>query len=115
MWRDAWKHRRCLIPAAAWYEWRATPAGKRKHRLTTADGLVVLAGLWAEPVSRHTPLPSAAILTTAARSEIAHIHDRMPVVLDPDRTLAWVTAGTGLSAGADSAETADPILVAEVA
>ena len=98
MWREAWRKQRCLIPASSWYEWfNATnadgPPLKIPHVLERADGKEILfAGLWslyqASPDS--DPMPTCAIITVASAPDIAEIHERTPVVLDPQHWKQWL-------------------------
>ena len=49
MFRDAFKRKRCLIPASGYYEWQATPTGKQPYYYTAHDGSqLTIAGLWDE-------------------------------------------------------------------
>ena len=100
MWRHAWRHARCLIPAEGWYEWqaaqRADPATggtkdyKQPHYIFRRDRRpVCFAGLMeASPAKELT----CAILTRAASESVAGIHDRMPVVLPDELLVRWVRA-----------------------
>lgn len=90
--REAFARRRCLVPADGFYEWRREGGAKIPWWFHPAQGgLVAFAGLWekwsrpgAEP--RHT----FTIITTEASDEVAHVHDRMPVVVaGPDRDV-WL-------------------------
>lgn len=96
--RDALANRRCLVPADGYYEWRAEAGRRVPYLLAAADGgLLAFAGLyefWRDP-SRAADDPSrwlvtAAIVTTAARAELAHIHDREPVMLPPGAWADWL-------------------------
>ena len=78
---------RCLIPADGFYEWmraedRREP--RRPFRFTLTDGKpFAFAGLWDGE--------AATILTTEANQLVAHLHDRMPVILDDQRAeRAWL-------------------------
>lgn len=86
------KHHRCLVPASGWYEWQTRPDGKQPFNLHRADDReMFFAGiwdLWETPTSG--PLPTFAILTRPAAPEVKHVHDRMPVILDPDDLAAWL-------------------------
>lgn len=76
---------RVLVPASAWWEWQAGSDGKSKvkMRLGRADGgLFALAGL--------VDGENFVIVTCAPAPAIAHVHDRMPVVLAPEFENAWV-------------------------
>lgn len=90
--RSAFAHRRCLIPANGWYEWRRTEAGKQPYYITLkeadADEVVFFAGLW-EPVGEGTET-CCAILTEPVSPAFAFIHDRQPVVLDPECRQQWL-------------------------
>ena len=49
MFRDAFRHNRCLIPASGYYEWLKTPTGKQPYYYTARDGVpLTMAGLWNE-------------------------------------------------------------------
>lgn len=75
--------RRCLIPATSWYEWRKDGTSRRKNQITLPDHQPFLfAGL--ENGSEAT------IITCAPSDVIAHIHDRMPVVIGPNHLNAWL-------------------------
>lgn len=82
--RTALHHSRCIIPADGFYEWRKTPSGKQPiwiHAMDTEP--FAFAGLnssWSGDSSGQI-LSSCVILTQAANSFIAPIHDRMPVIL----------------------------------
>lgn len=89
LWREAWLHRRCLIPATHWYEWRQDAEGKQPFAMKLKNGEgFCFAGLysrWTPPGSDES-IYTAAILTRPASPSVAHVHDRMPVILHP---LAW--------------------------
>jgi putative SOS response-associated peptidase YedK len=92
--RAAFKHRRCLIPADGWYEWRAIPGSKAKQPYFIARrdrSPLALAGLWERWEGRdREPLESCTIIVTAANDGLRGIHDRMPVVLDPASWDDWL-------------------------
>lgn len=97
--RRAYERFRCLIVADGFYEWQPTLAGpKQPFHITRADGkLFAFAGLWSiwygqEGDTRR----SCAILTMAANSAVAPLHDRMPVILHPDAEQAWLDSRTPL-------------------
>ncbi len=93
MWRDAWKFQRCLVPATHWYEWRREQGLKVPHAITSGDGGsgFMFAGLWSRWVSpAGEERLSYAILTTRAAESVAHLHERMPVVLAPAAWRNWI-------------------------
>jgi len=88
--RAAVARRRCLVPADGWYEWaRRDGGGRQPYFLTPADGsLLALAGLY--EIWGEDRLLTSSIITTAAVGELARVHDRMPLVLPPDRWAGWL-------------------------
>ena len=100
MFRDAFARRRCLVPAAAFYEWQAPPpgtAGKLPWAIARADGApLAFAGLWEGWRGPDgAVLRSFAILTTPANPAVAPVHERMPAILEPADWPIWLgeTAG----------------------
>jgi putative SOS response-associated peptidase YedK len=99
MFADAFRRRRCLLPADGFYEWQERGEGRPKqpYLLADPDGEpLAFAGIWTvwrDPtVEEPEPLFSTAIVTTGARGAMADLHERMPVVL-PERLWAdWLTA-----------------------
>lgn len=94
--RNAFRYRRCLIPADGFYEWRATGDGKRPHVLRPVDGRpLALAGLWEHWQDVHgNELESCVILVRAANSQVAAVHERMPVTLAPESYDLWMDTGS---------------------
>jgi len=103
--RTAFRRRRCIIPADAFYEWRRSApvdAGERQPRraappqpfaIRRANGQpLAFAGLWAvwrDPLTAGR-LFSCTIVTTIANDRLAPLHSRMPVILDPDDWGDWL-------------------------
>jgi putative SOS response-associated peptidase YedK len=98
--RDAFGRFRCLILADGFYEWstRPGPAGrpcKQAFHITRGDGRpFAFAGLWSIWRSEETELRSCTIITTVANPSVAPLHDRMPVILDPDAESTWLDPAT---------------------
>ncbi len=95
MFRAAFKDRRCLVVADGFYEWRKMEGGKQPYRITLADGgPFAFAGLWEHWRDRDDPdaqpVETFTIVTTTASDAIAHIHPRMPVMLDPADHDQWL-------------------------
>lgn len=94
--RDAFERRRCVIVADGFYEWRHIGNVKIPMRIQLKGGrLFAFAGLW-EKWSRRgaEPLVTCTILTTTPAPAIAHIHDRMPVILSPAAREQWLDRET---------------------
>jgi len=88
--RTAWRRRRCLVPATHFYEWKKSGAVKQPMAICAASEsapLLALAGLWE---SWRDELESFTILTTAPNALLRTIHDRMPVILRPERWTQWL-------------------------
>lgn len=95
--RRAFERYRCLIIADGFYEWRATPgAPKQPFHITRTDGgMFAFAGLWSIWYAPDgVQLRTCTILTTAANTAIAPLHDRMPVILGPDAEADWLELAT---------------------
>ena len=108
--RAAVAKRRCLIPADAFYEWEkiAATEGRRARRqpwcfARADDGVLALAGLWEawKPKRQIDPsgagwhddwLLSCTIITTTANELVEPLHDRMPVILQPEDWSTWLEA-----------------------
>ncbi len=91
--RDALHSGRCLIIADGYYEWARTAGGKTPYRFQMADRRpFVFAGLWGRWEKGQAPIESCTIITTEASSSTAHIHDRMPVILNFDDSVRWMSS-----------------------
>ena len=92
--RDAFRRRRCLVPANGYYEWRAAPGGKQPFFIHMAGSdLFSFAGLWSSWQGPDGIVESCSIITTTAIEELLDIHDRMPVIIAPDDYDTWLEAG----------------------
>jgi putative SOS response-associated peptidase YedK len=97
--REAFKRSRCIIPASGHYEWQDTPSGKQPHYFTRTDGQVIsFAGLWDEWKDRTTgeTVKSCTMIITKPNAIVAEVHDRMPVLLEPDQFTPWLENQAGL-------------------
>jgi len=91
--RNAYKKRRCLILADGFYEWRKEGDGKTPYFISLADGSpFAFAGLWENWSSKESDesLQTTAIITTAASDFMAQLHQRMPVVMQPEQAERWL-------------------------
>jgi putative SOS response-associated peptidase YedK len=92
--RGSLKYKRCLIPADGFYEWQTQPGTKTKVpyfiRMKNRQPFA-FAGLWDEWQSPDGgTVRSATIITTEPNSLMAKLHNRMPVILDPDQYEEWL-------------------------
>lgn len=106
--RDAYRTRRCLVPADGFYEWTETGNGKQPYRITSTDGEpFAMAGLWETwtppqtqtglsdfsgdgPDSEPDELMTFTILTREPNELVREYHDRMAAVLSRDEETAWL-------------------------
>ena len=95
--RNAFRHRRCLMPADGFYEWQAVTGSKVKQPWFIAlkdREPMAFAGLWERWRSPEgEDLESCSIIVTDANAIMRPIHDRMPVILAPEDWSAWLEAG----------------------
>jgi len=100
--RNAIRRRRCLVPADGYYEWQAGGARKQPFYIHPRDGapmgLAGIAETWVGPNGEE--LDTVAIVTTAAREEMAHLHARVPVLIAPNDYACWLDGGEAATAEA---------------
>jgi putative SOS response-associated peptidase YedK len=95
--RRAFERYRCLIIADGFYEWQRMAGGpKQPFHITRGDGrLFAFAGLWSIwHGDEEETLRTCTILTTAANSAIAPLHDRMPIILAREAEQSWLDVAT---------------------
>lgn len=87
MFADGMRQRRCLVPAAHYYEWEKTAGKKIKYAIEpkNSDGFY-LAGIYRIEAGK----PVFTILTSAAAEGISFIHERMPVILPQEAKKDWL-------------------------
>lgn len=102
--RDAFRRRRCLVPADGFYEWRTEGGVKQPYRIVVGDEEpFAMAGLWESWVAREDgggvakgeTVESFTVITTDANEKIAHIHGRMPVILPRNAWDGWLSGAAG--------------------
>jgi putative SOS response-associated peptidase YedK len=93
--RNAFKIRRCLIPADGFYEWTGEKGNKQPYYVSIPSGEpFAFAGLWESWTDKENDedsvYKSCTIITTEASESILEIHHRMPVILGPDFYEKWL-------------------------
>jgi len=93
--RNAFRKRRCLIPADGFYEWKGEKGNKQPYYVSIPSGEPFsFAGLWETWTDKETGeesvYKSCTIITTAASESIREIHHRMPAILDPEFHEKWL-------------------------
>ncbi len=103
--RRAFARRRCLLPADGFYEWQPVEKDGRTRKQPyfihrAGGGLLAFAGLYEiwrdQSVPEDHPgawLWTAVIITTRAEDEVGRIHDRMPMIIEPERWDDWLDPG----------------------
>lgn len=85
--RDAFKKRRCLIPADGFYEWVGAKGKKQPYHFRLKGGnLFAFAGMW----DAWQDLETSALITTEANDVVREVHHRMPVILGVDSYDIWL-------------------------
>jgi putative SOS response-associated peptidase YedK len=85
--------RRCVVPADGFYEWRKDPDGRKTPfyiRMKTGSPFWI-AGIFEEETLPHPA--GYALLTTEPNELMKPIHDRMPVILEPEAVKRWLKPG----------------------
>lgn len=91
MFKHAFEERRCLVPADGFYEWRGERGSKRPYRVhLVEDDLFSMAGIWNRFDENGDTVETVTILTTQPNDVVEPIHDRMPVVFEPDEESRWL-------------------------
>jgi putative SOS response-associated peptidase YedK len=90
--RNAFKYRRCVVPANGFYEWENVGGKKKPLYVKMKDNTpMIFAGLydhWKSPDGNV--IESCTILTTTSNDLIKLLHDRMPVILDIQDVDLWL-------------------------
>jgi putative SOS response-associated peptidase YedK len=97
--RNAFRRRRCLVPASAFYEWQARGKGpKQPFAARPADAeLIAFAGLWETWCGKDgSEIDTAAIITVGCNDCLRTIHERMPAVIAPEDFGTWLSPETEL-------------------
>lgn len=95
--RDAFRQRRCILPADGFYEWKTEGKAKQPYLIERVDGkkmaLAALHESWRDPSGEK--VETCTIVTTRANEAMEGLHDRMPVILEGDKLDAWLDPESG--------------------
>src|SRR5438093_9688886 len=93
--RVAFRKRRCLIPADGFYEWKQEGGRKQPFYIRMKNGEpFAIAGLWEHWEDQDGQvIESCTLLTTEPNELLAQVHNRMPVILDPQDYGQWLDPG----------------------
>lgn len=77
---------RCLVPATAFFEWEKVGEEKLKRKISVSDiPIFSMAGILKTYQDENgKPYTAFSIITTDANDQMRSIHDRMPVILEPE-------------------------------
>jgi putative SOS response-associated peptidase YedK len=92
--RDAFKKRRCAVPADGFFEWTGPKGARQPYWFHREDnGLILFAGLYEswQPTPDEWE-PTFTIITTDANTTLEPVHDRMPVILPDEAVDEWLFA-----------------------
>ena len=89
--RDAYRSRRCLVPANGFYGWKPGPSRKQPYFFRPINGgLFVCAGIWDRWAGPNGLVESVSVLTMPANELVAPMDPRMPVVVSEDKFADWL-------------------------
>ncbi len=115
--RSAFKARRCLLPADGFYEWQVVPGRTHKQpwRIEHAGGDALALGalweFWRDP--EGLKIETCTILTVPVNRTLAHIHERLPLIVEPRAWARWLSPHTTVEAARELLRAApDEALVA---
>ncbi len=101
--KTAFLKRRCIVPASGFYEWHREENKKTPYYISRRDNMpLAFAGLWEmqkrEKISdeglSEEVIISTTIVTTKSHGEFANIHNRSPVILEPEAWSLWLENST---------------------
>ncbi|MBU0979335.1 MAG: SOS response-associated peptidase [Nanoarchaeota archaeon] len=87
--KGPFRHKRCLVIADGFYEWKKVGSKKVPFRVTLKQDLFAMAGIWDE----WQDIRTFSIITCAPNKLLKPIHDRMPVILPKEKETNWLTDG----------------------
>ena len=89
--RGPFRQRRCLVVADGFYEWQKQGSRKQPFYIRRQDDRpFALAGLWDRWDRGEEPIDSCTILTTDANELMQPTHERMPVIIPPEKYRLWL-------------------------
>ena len=103
--RQAYKQRRCIIPASGFFEWQAGTSGKTPHYITMhSDEPMAMGGLYETWLNSETnqSVATCTILTTNANKLISPLHHRMPIILEKNDYAQWLDCTSQTTANVDT-------------
>ncbi len=96
--RNAFKHRRCVVLADGFYEWHRQGDSRIPHFISLKSGeAFAMAGLWESWTGKESgeSLQTTTLITTAANEFMQPLHHRMPVILQTEAANEWLAGSPG--------------------
>jgi putative SOS response-associated peptidase YedK len=95
MFRSAFARQRCVVPMSSFYEWQAREGSRTKQpwRFHRTDGTILLVAA-VRTRGDDEAGPTVALITTSPNRDVADVHDRMPLILDPADVPRWCDPAT---------------------
>lgn len=99
--RDAYRKRRCLIPASGFYEWKREGRTKQPFYFSlVTDEPMAMAGLWESwKAPDGSILRTVCIITTEANDVMKPVHDRMPMIVQKEKWQSWLSGEVEIPLG----------------
>ena len=92
--RNPFRHKRCLIPASGFYEWKRADGQKTPYHIHLPENeMFAFAGLWDHWDKEGEGFDSCTIIVTTANQAVRPVHDRMPVILNRAQYNTWLNTG----------------------
>lgn len=89
--RNAFKSRRCLIPADGFFEWKTIDNNKKPYLISYKNELpFAMAGIWEQWTDEKRVIESCCIITTASNDLLGPLHDRSPGIIRHEHYSAWL-------------------------
>lgn len=102
--RDAYRYRRCIVPANGFYEWDRRKAPRQPYYFYPAKGdFLAMAGIWEHWMHPSgSEILSVSLITTAANKKMSPIHHRMPVLVQEKDYDGWLNTGNVKAIGLEN-------------
>lgn len=92
--RGPFRHKRGIMPASSFIEWRKLGQGKQPYLIRPQHGVLMFAAIWDQWEKSEHYIESCAMVTTAAAPAMDWLHHRMPVMLSLDEAREWMNPET---------------------
>ena len=92
-WKGPFRHHRGFVPASSFIEWKADSRGKQPYLVSLKDQAMAFAALWDLWEKEDSHILSCAIVTHESDERFWDVHQRMPLVLDPQAVQLWLSDG----------------------